>query len=156
MKSVSGWALILDWDVALVNIRWYDICQEHIARLGKAAGLISCMTNRIGCPIQRAPMVDIHSDDLNYHRAFALRTEKLYRGQSENVTEKGWMLSGMFFLTHRDVWDKVGGAPAEKFIGFDNWYHARVREAGYEIHVMRDLYVYHGYKRLWKENGGNQ
>lgn len=150
METVSDWALILDWDVSLVNLRWYDICLEHIGRLGPTAGLLSCVTNRIGCPIQRAPGVDTATDDMEYHRRFALDIERAHAGQAEDVTDGRWKLSGLFFLTHRSVWDKIKPAPAGKFIGFDNWYHDRVQEAGYRIYVMRDLYVYHGYRRQWK------
>ena len=157
MAKVDSWGLILDWDVSLVNVHWYDICMETIAKVKDTAGLITCMTNRIGCPLQRdggAPQ----SDDLDAHRAYALKVQEHNHDQLLDITDQTrWKLSGLFFLTPRHVFDRVGPAPADKFIGFDNWYHDRVREAGYRIFIMKDLYCYHGYRRQWntKPSGGS-
>ena len=159
MAKVDDWALILDWDVGLVNVHWYDLCQRTIDTVGHSAGLITCMTNRIGCPLQRdttAPCSDI----MDEHRMHALRAQRDRAGVVDDITNQSrWKLSGFFYLTHREVWDKIGGAPPNKFLGFDNWYHDRVREAGYRVLIMRDLYVYHGYRRQWKlpeQNGGTR
>jgi len=156
MSRIDDWGLILDWDVSLLNIHWYDICLRAVKHLGHSAGLISCVTNRIGCPLQKAPGAPA-GDDMEVHREFARKVEQDYAGQVRDVTwHERWKLSGMFFLTHREAWDQVGGAPGGKFIGFDNWYHDRVRELGYRIHVLQDLYVYHGYRRLWRRQGAQE
>lgn len=149
MKTVEDWALILDWDVMLLNVNWYDICLSAINKVGHDAGLISCVTNRIGCPLQKQPCHD--TDDLAYHYTLADEVAKTHAGILEDVTDKPNKLSGLFFLTHREAWDKVGGVPDEKFIGMDNFYHDRIKEAGYHVYIMRDLYVFHNYRRQWKQ-----
>ena len=148
MATVEDWILILDYDVLILNVHWYDICLRTIKRFGHSAGLISCMTNEIGCPLQR----DNHakSQDMNWHFARAAEVSRTREGEVQDVTESQFKLSGLFFLTHREAWEKTGPVPPEKFIGVDNWYDARIREQGYKTLVMRDLYVYHGYKRQWK------
>lgn len=156
MRRVEDWALILDWDVALVNVHWYDICLRAVAQVGHTAGLISCMTNRIGCPLQRdkgAPGSDVLDD----HRAHALKVEEQMGAGMEDVTDSQFKLSGLFFLTHRQAFDAVGPVPDDKFIGMDNWYHDRIKEAGYRIYLIRGLYCYHGYRRQWniKPSGGS-
>jgi len=148
MKTVEDWAIILDWDVLMLNAHWYDMCSHTIEKLGHSAGLISCMTNRIGCALQREHHND--TDDIGWHMNHARQIEIAYRGILDDVTYKPNKLSGMFFMTHREAWDKVGGVPGDKFIGMDNYYHDRIREAGYRIYIMRDLYVFHNYRRQWK------
>ena len=54
MKTVEDWVLILDWDVLLLNVNWYDMCLKAIEKVGHNAGLISFLTKRIGCPLQKA------------------------------------------------------------------------------------------------------
>jgi GT2 family glycosyltransferase len=156
MALVEDWALILDWDVALVNVGWYDLCMHAIEQVGHQAGLLSCVTNRIGCPLQRDKTAPA-SDVLDEHRAHALAVQARSGGVLEDVTDSQFKLSGLFFLTHREAFDKVGGMPPDKFIGMDNWYHARIKEAGYRIYVIKGLYCYHGYRRQWnnKPSGGS-
>lgn len=149
MKSVEGWVLVLDWDVMLLSINWYDICINAIEKVGRYAGLISCLTNKIGCPLQKYKECP-PNDDIELHSICAKSLEIQNKGNMIDVTDRPWKLSGMFFLTNKDVYDKIGPVPDDKFIGMDNWYHDRVKEAGFRIYIMTDLYVYHGYKRLWK------
>jgi GT2 family glycosyltransferase len=148
-NTVDDWGLILDWDVMLLNIKWYDICLKTIVKVGHNAGLISCVTNRIGCPLQKYGLGQ--SDNIDENILIASEIAKKYEGKIDDVTDKPNKLSGMFFLTRRKVWDEVGGVPDEKFIGMDNYYHDRVKEAGYKIYIMKDLYVFHNYRRQWKE-----
>ncbi|MFA5217261.1 hypothetical protein [Sulfuricurvum sp.] len=149
-KTVEDWGLILDWDVTLLNINWYDICLRAIEKVGHDAGLISCLTNRIGCPLQK--FVSGDNDNIADHMATAKACEMCWPGEVEDVTDKPNKLSGMFFLTRRKIWDAVGGVPDDKFIGMDNYYHDRVKEAGYRIYIMKDLYVFHNYRRQWKND----
>jgi len=56
-------------------------------------------------------------------------------------------------LTHRQAFDRIVEQfelKDDKFIGFDTWFSKRLVEIGYKIYLMQDLYVYHSYKRLWK------
>jgi len=154
MAKVDHWGLILDWDVHLLNVHWYDLCLDAIRRAGPQAGLITCVTNRIGCPLQRVKGAP-DSDSRDEHADFAMHYEMEHAGELEDITHQSrWKLSGFFFLTSREAFDVVGPAPANKFIGFDNWYHDRLREAGYGIYIMRNLYCFHAYRRQWKKPSG--
>lgn len=149
-KTVEDWGLILDWDVTLLNINWYDLCLNAIEQVGHNAGLISCVTNRIGCPLQKVGKQYPDNDSISLHSIIAHECSMSNAGEIEDVTDSPHKLSGMFFLTRRKVWDEVGGVPDDKFLGMDNYYHDRVKEAGYRIYVMRNLYVFHNYRRQWK------
>lgn len=154
MGRVEDWGLVLDWDVALVNVHWYDLCLAAIAA-NPDAGLITCLTNRIGCPLQKAPDAPA-SDNIEEHRSYAYLRQRDHDARVLDYTDQQrWWLSGFFYLIRRRVWDEIAPAPPEKFLGLDNWIHARIRERGHPILVMQGLYVYHRYGRDWKhEQGG--
>jgi GT2 family glycosyltransferase len=151
-KTVEDWGLILDWDILLLNINWYDLCLNAINKVGHNAGLISCRTNRIAYVTQRYDHPEANSDDISKQVALSTDIQKSNYGEIEDVTDLPGMLSGFFFLTRRKVWDKVGGVPDDKFLGMDNDYHTRVKKAGYRIYLMKDLYVFHNYRRQWRGN----
>ncbi len=168
METVEDWVLILDHDVFLsLNPYWYDICLNAIEKVGHEAGWVSCVTNLIGCPLQKADFSYVRKD-YNYNKDydselmmkhFAL-AESLYKknkGEIVDVTElaKRHKMSGLFILTHKTAYENVKqtfGIPDDKFIGWDNYYNDRLIDLGYKIHIMKDLYVYHGYRRLWKND----
>jgi len=167
MDTVEDNVLILDHDVFLsLNPHWYQICQNAIDTLkDKKWGWITCITNQIGCPIQKADY-SIEKGDFNYSKEYDKNdmnkhfelAEMLYnknKGKIEDITKiaERWKLSGMFILTNKKAYDDVKkehGFPNDKFIGWDNYYNDRLLQLGYSLHLMKDLYVYHGYKRLWK------
>jgi GT2 family glycosyltransferase len=148
IESVSGWVLILDADVMLgLTNGWYDECQRAIDTLGERAGWITCRTNRIGCALQKHP--EYEGDDLNIHRNIANALYCGRRGTYQDVTDASGKLSGFFMLSHKAALSSILPLP-DKFLGLDNWIGDRLKEKGYRLYVMEGLYVYHGYKRLWK------
>lgn len=149
-KTVEDWGLIVDWDIFLLNVNWYDLCLNAISKVGPDVGLISCLTNRIACPLQIFASEISNSDDIAKHMLLSRTIQENNYGKLEDVTSSSLQLSGFLFLTRRKVWDAVGGVPDELFLGMDNEYHKRVKNAGYKIYVMHDLYVFHNYKRQWK------
>lgn len=151
IESINDWVLILDSDVlpCLTN-SWYDKCLNAIETLGHAAGWISAVTNRIGCPLQKHIETDNYQgDNLDIHRTIAEVLSEQKKGQIVDVTNSGRPLSGFFILSHKEALQSIGKLP-EKFLGLDNWICDRLREHGYRLFILPDLYVYHGYKRLWK------
>jgi len=156
METVKDYVIWLDHDVLIgLNPLWNDICRNAIEQVGNDAGIITCYTNRIGCPLQKMPTVETKKDDLNYHFELAEKVYKTNKGKITDITDdaKRWKISGFFILTSKKVFSKVAAMydlPDSKFLGFDNWYGQRVIDLGYKIYRMDDLYVLHTYKRLWK------
>ena len=166
METVEDWVLILDHDVFLsLNPYWYDICINAIEKVGDSAGWITCSTNAIGCPLQRANFSNAQMEclfsekfdpaNMLHHFNMAEAIYREHKGTIIDITEQSirWKLSGLFILTRRSVYDHIKdtyGLPGDKFLGWDNYYSDRLHEAGYKIYLLKDLYVYHGYKRLWK------
>ena len=167
MDTVDGWVLILDHDVFLsLNPLWYKICQNAIEKVGNDAGWLTCSTNAIGCPLQKADFSHkqmeflyskrFDSSNMNDHFNIAQEIYRKHQGEVIDITEsaKRHKLSGLFILTHKTVYDRVKsmfGFPDNKFLGWDNYYNDRLIDLGYRLYLMKDLYVYHGYKRLWKK-----
>ena len=152
--NVNEWGLLIDDDIWLrTQPKWYAICEAVIKANEKEAGLITCVTNRIGCRQQRVKDSP-RGDDLIKHIEFA---NKLYSKYGNKVIEVNSSLSGMFMLTSKRAWELSGGFRSG-FLGVDNNYCGRVRKAGFKTLVIPGLYVYHGYKREWKgaKNGKNK
>jgi len=92
---------------------------------------------------------------LDWHFKAAEEIYKQNKGKIEDITEvsRRWKLSGFFILTNKEAYSKVkalSGFPDNKFLGWDNYFSDRLIEHGFKLYLMQDLYVYHGYKRLWK------
>lgn len=148
-KYVEDWVIFIDHDVLLVNPLWHDICMATIKKVGHAAGLISCFTNRIGCRFQKAPGVDRKIDDIRYHRDYARKLYQKNEGKIKDLTlASGGRYSGMFILTHKQAWKDSGGFnESAGFFNVDCRYYTAIKNAGYRIYRMDALYVYHGYFR---------
>jgi len=148
-NHVEDWVIFMDHDVLLVNPLWHDICMATIKKVGHQAGMISCFTNRIGCKFQKAPGIDTKSDDIRYHRDFARNLYRKNKGKIKDLTTApGGRYSGMFILTHKKAWAAAGGFnESTGFFNVDCKYYTSIKNAGYRIYRMDDLYVYHGYFR---------
>lgn len=149
MERAEDWVLFMDQDLFLLNPNWYEICLRAIKLYGKEAAWITCRTNRIGRTEQRllnAPK----SNDIDEHRRMALKVWRENLMSMTDITDlpPGHLASGFFMLTNRRVWMEVGGFK-EGFLGVDNDYHVKIREAGYRLIRLGGLYVYHHYSRDW-------
>ena len=148
-KYVEDWVIFIDHDVMLVNPLWHDICINAVNTIGHKAGWITCFTNRIGCKFQKAPGVDTKNDDMKYHRAYAKDLYRMNKGKIKDLTiAKGGRYSGMFILTHKQAWLDSGGFNENiGFFNVDCRYFTALKNSGYRVYRMDDLYVYHGYFR---------
>lgn len=154
MGRIEDWVIFIDYDVLLLNPYWYPICVNAIEQVGKDAGWITCYTNRIGCRHQALGIEHVENHDIKYHNEIAKRMYATRRGRIRDLTDKPGHLSGMFIMTNKRAWRAVGGFKEEGFYGIDNDYCRRLRQKGFRIYQMEDLYVYHAYLRFVMKNGG--
>lgn len=160
----TEWVLLLDWDLFNCNPYWYDMCQYAIKELGHKTGWITCVTNRIGAPQQRADGAP-KTHDIVDHVAYARDLFKEHSKVDANgVLEKTTLkripgaLSGFFILTNKTAWRACGGFDEnrKRLMGVDNKYSRALGKAGFAHYYMPGLYFYHiyGFKRtIWKANG---
>lgn len=163
-QSATEWVLFLDWDLFSCNPYWYDMCLYAIDKVGHKTGWITCLTNRIGAPQQRASGCP-ESHDVTEHIQYA--SKLFYKNSS--VDENGVLvhtcveripgaLSGFFILTNKTAWEKCGGfrSNRNRLRGVDNRYSKALSKVGYQHYCLYGLYYYHihGFKNsIWSAKG---
>jgi len=144
------WVVIHDHDIFWSNPRWYEIIVENIKNAPNA-GLLTCVTNRVGNAQQVVSKVDRKSNDLFYHWEIAREVEN-----RESPTIAKRLISGLVMVTSKTVHKEVGGFKVDGgILGRDTVYHGKVKAAGFEVYIMNNLYVYHKY-RNWQPLVGNK
>lgn len=137
--SAEPWILFLDHDVLLLNPHWHLICQRAIAD-HPAAGLFTCLTNRIGGPKQQARGCP-PGDDILLHRRFA---KELFSSRGFSCTRiPGKNCSGMLLLVSKAAHAAAGGFPGKGLFGEDWGFGRRLDDKGIDVMRMDGLYVYH-------------
>lgn len=144
-QAKTDWVLLLDWDLFACNPFWYDMCVHAVEQVGEDAGWITCFTNRIGNPGQKAPDPP-QSHNTMEHVAYA---KVMYNTFGGSVVRIKGALSGFFMLTNKRVWRRVGGFDTKRngLNGVDNSYSRDIQRAGFKLYAMPGLYYYHIYKQ---------
>ncbi len=145
IESVSPaveWLLITDADVMILTPEYGHLISKVIAEHPEA-GLITCVTNRIGASCQLAKEVPKQTSDLLVLRAAAVaRLQK----HGASVTKISPPCSGFFMLFRRAVWKKVGGFKGRGMFGVDWKFSRDVADAGLPILRMDGLLAIHYYR----------
>ena len=102
-----------------------------------------------GRPEQKISCTSAQHHDYNYHLNTSRNIYQSRKGIIEDVSNTCEKFAGFFILTHKQAWKDAGGFK-EGFLGVDFDYYYRLRRAGYKRYVMKDLYLFHSYKRHWK------
>ena len=84
---------------------------------------------------------------VDYHSQIAPDWVKTARNAARGNNLRGVetkLLIGFFMMIPRAVWDKVGGMDPQFFLGCDDLdISMRIREAGYQLIIASDVFVYH-------------
>jgi len=149
MQVVSSeWIGFMDHDIQLVSPHWYELFKNAIEEVGDKAGYIGCVTNRVGCPLQRVCNIK-NTNDIAYHKTVAEEIYEEYGNELQDVTDSRWKPSALVFITSKKAWKDIGGFKVQKsVIGIDTNYVGRLKEKGYRIYLLKGLYVYHWYRGL--------
>lgn len=158
------WALLLDHDVLLLRPEWHEMCIEAI-KAANNPGWITGRCNEIFCKDQLCEAAP-KSTDIKDHIAFSnilydLHGSVLKQPDMSNGHPLEHVFSGMFILTSKEAWNKVGGFEEEVkqvehvynnktfkfnvdgFLGVDNDYFLKLINAGYNNYILPGLYMYH-------------
>jgi len=136
------WVAFLDHDAMLTTGHWRQQLTRAIAD-NPHAGLITAVTNRIGCRRQVAPgCPDGHR--LHEHWDFGRRMVDAHGSAAVDVTG-GPRMSGVLLCLSRETWERIGGF-RNGFFGVDNRAHESVKAAGLRVYMMPGLYLYHWYR----------
>jgi GT2 family glycosyltransferase len=113
-------------------------------------GLVAPVTSNIGGPQDVSSNPDVH-DIL--HRGPKFPDRALAELPSRRCT----YVLGACSMTRKDVWDTIGPLDEDLYLGADDHDLAiRVREHGYEIHVVQSAYCHHRGHASVKSNTGRK
>lgn len=144
VDTAGEWHCFIDYDAMFVNPSYYRIMQGIIEKYPEY-DLFTCLTNRVGCPYQLAD-VDKENHDIRYHRKMAKRIEILNKdNEVTDITNKLPYLSGMMMLFSSFAYRQVDGF-CDGFLGVDNDFHKRFKNAGLQVGLINTLYIYHWYR----------
>lgn len=104
------------------------------------AGLITCVTNRVGAQSQLDDPGVMATDRLLELRALALARWRTYGTAVSRIRVPA---SGFFFLFRRAVWKLVGGFKGRGLLDVDWQFSRDIEEAGLPLLRMEGLFVVH-------------
>ena len=140
----DDWVCFLDGD-AVHTSHFFGKRIEEVIEMNPEYSLFTCVTNRVNCPYQIAPNVDIKTNDQEYHRNFGDRIWETYGNQVMDISNN-MELSGVFIAIKKSVWEKVGGFKEERMLTIDNDIHRKVRDSKQKVGLMKGIYVQHWYR----------
>ncbi|MDQ2999893.1 MAG: glycosyltransferase family 2 protein [Fibrobacterota bacterium] len=92
----------------------------------------------------------------DYHQQVTEDWAKTARIAARGNNKRGMdtrLLIGFFMMIPRTVWDKVGGMDPQFFLGCDDLdLSMRIREAGYNLIIASDVFIYHEGHASFKES----
>lgn len=143
VSSKAPWVLLLDHDVFLgLNPHWYDMCLETIKSVPiNKVGMISCVTNgNVGRA--QEPYIHDKTPDIDEQVLLAKAAYDKYGLTLQKAENK--YLAGYFMLVNRKAWQHIRFQNQDKGVNkVDHDFCQRLLDGGWEIMVMKGLYVYH-------------
>ena len=143
--GIDDWACFIDHDAMHTTEQWFQAISAAVAQADPNVGMFTCMTNRVGNFEQivfpkKSEEANIH--DIRFHRMIGTTLlKKHYAGSKKAVRP----ISGLMMLISKKAWLEVGGFE-EGFLAVDNKIHATLEEKGYEVRILKGIYLYHWYR----------
>lgn len=147
VPNADDWITLIDGDVMQLHLDWVQKW-ENILHACDDAGIVTCLTNRIGTPQQRHPNVE-QLDSILQHRRVA---EHLFNQHKYTTVETSQPVSGFFFAFKKRTWQQVGGF-VDGVLHVDYTFSRAVLQRGLKIYVAAGYYVLHYYRFLEAADG---
>lgn len=139
----DSYACLSDGDVMWLTSDYGNLVYEYTSKYPNA--VLTCRTNRIGCPYQKLPGINVNNHDIVYHKSIAEQVKKkLYT--VTDISKQSYPMSGMLMVIKKSIWQEVGGFKWDGMLGIDNAFFKALQEYDKQILVMEGLYVYHQYR----------
>lgn len=139
----DGWGCVLDHDVMFTTPEWHR--QLTAAVVARPDATFSAMTNRIKCPFQQAPGVNIKNHDYAYHREYGQQLLTQEGDALYDMTASERTPAGFLMLMSKQAWRNAGQFP-EGLHYLDRVMWLALREAGYPTLIIKGLYLYHWHR----------
>lgn len=142
----EDWIILQDGDICYLTPDWGNLIHESLKLEGDNYGLIGCYTNRLRGVHQLNEMKISNNHDMKHH----FNVAKEYSKRDAGINDIGIMgVAGLFMAFKKKTWIEVGGFN-ENSIAFDTDFNVKVRNKGYKLGLINNLYVYHSY-RIWND-----
>ena len=138
----EDWVCFYDRDVLFLTPDYgHQIC-EIIAR-NPDAGLLTCLTNRIGCPAQLYRGEMSADPDILQHENIARGLQLAHRYDTEPISGP---VSGFVMVLKKRVWKQVLFSETRDLLDVDYQFTMRLTAKGFTILLMKGIYVFHYYR----------
>jgi GT2 family glycosyltransferase len=136
------WACLLDGDTMFLTPD-FGTQIHHIVSMYPDTGMFTCMTNRVGIIKQRYQGIMSANGEMGYHKRLANRIQ---RENYEEVEPINQHCSGLMMLIQKKTWKKVKFT--DGLLGVDFKFCDNLIAAGYDIKLMKGVYLMHYYRFL--------
>lgn len=138
----EDWVCFYDRDVFFLTPDYGLQIHELILRHPEA-GLLTSLTNRIGCPAQLYEGKLSEESDILYHQQIASQLQRHHRLEVQQIDPP---VSGFLMVMKKEVWKGVRFSEQRNLLGVDWQFTKRLAAKGYPIYLMKGLYVFHYYR----------
>jgi len=150
LPNQDDYACFLDGDAMFLTSD-FGTQLENIIVYNPQYKLLTCLTNRVGCPYQISRGCPDH-DDIKDHRQYATHIQNTHQYKVENIETyklphyKNFHISGVLMLIEKGTWEKIGKFNTEGMLGIDNNIHKKAIENNIKVGIMEGVYIYHWYR----------
>lgn len=141
MAGDDDWLCFMDRDICLLSPNTQAIIEENIL-IHKDAGLLTCLTNRVGNLHQCYNRQISEVSDIKHHYRIAMQREDIHRN---SVTFTTGPISGFLMCISKRVWKRLPEL-RQGLLGVDTDISRGVLAMGKKIAIMQGVYVFHYYR----------
>lgn len=145
VPSSDDYICLMDGDICFLTPKWGKQIEETIKLHGEDYDLITCLTNRLGRPIQRYKGEFSENFDMKHHALIAKELEENHWCKIEDITDKK-RVAGLMMIFKKSLWEKVKFR--ENDIAFDDSFSKDLLKLKCRFGLMKGLYTFHCYRIL--------
>jgi len=140
----SDWMCFVDSDTCFLMPDYghqiHNIVERH-----PEAGMLTCLTNRVGCIAQLHEGKMSEISDIKYHKRIAAAVQKKYWCKVKKINIP---ISGVMMIMQKKLWKKIPFSEKLGILGVDNLISKKILAKGYPIYLMRGVYIFHYYRMI--------
>lgn len=142
LPNDNDWACFVDADVMFLTPDFgkqiHDIVKKH-----PDTGMFTAVTNRVGTIAQRYKGELSPDPDMRNHRRIAMQLQRQHYDEVEDLFCR---ISGLVMVLQKKTWKKIKFP--DGLLGVDYEYTNELHYQGYNILLMKGVYVLHYYRLI--------
>lgn len=139
----DDWICLRDIDTLFLTHDAPNIIEEYV-KMFPEAGILTCLTNRIGTKEQRTLGFCDPEPNLVKH----LNTAEKFAKGKRTFFKTDNPISGFLMVISKRTWMQYKFQEGGKCLGIDTEYSRTILNEGLDIVIMEDVYVWHTYRLL--------